>query len=135
MKKSIALFAFGMLFLLNGCSYSTANISDVKMCAQIQEEGLFCESDTAVFASTTPAIYVSATLNNAPADTKVKFTWKYLPDNFDISSIDLVGGEENSALYSYLEAPDNGWPLGEYEIVIKVDSDNSDPISKKFEVK
>lgn len=131
MKKISMLFA--MILMVASCSVSTANITDVKMCLSLQDD--LCQDDVAVFENTVPEIYVSAILNNAPEGTKVFFTWNYLEDGtLEIASVDVVTEETTSNLHSYLTIPDNGWPQGKYEVVIKVDADNVDPIHKEFSV-
>lgn len=126
-------FSLIAVILLTGCNISTANLSDVMSCTEITDN--LCTEDITTFAPDTPEIFVSAILNNAPEGTFTTFSWRYLEDNYDIDSITLESIETTTTLQSSFTIPDNGWPLGEYEVVLSLDTDNSEPIHKKFIVK
>ena len=128
MKKLIPTLA--VITLLTGCYVSTANLTDVMSCTEITDN--LCTEDITSFSPDTPEIYVSAILNNAPEGTLTTFSWRYLEDNYDIDSITLESIDTTTTLQSSLSIPDNGWPLGEYEVILSLESDNSEPISKKF---
>jgi len=127
-----------LLLLFTGCSISTANLKDVKMCTEMTEGR--CPSDTTVFSSTTPEIFLSTTLKNAPSGTKVSFQWNYLsngqPDPLDTVSMEAPSEDTTSYLYSSYPIPSSGsWPAGKYEVVLSLNSDNSESIHKEFEIK
>jgi hypothetical protein len=120
---------------MNSCTVSTANITDVKLCEKLQD-GL-CPTDQDVFSTTTPKFYVSCILRNAPDDTEVTFSWYYFGDEKILIDEVTISSEDKGAtvnLQSNLSIPDNGWPVGEYEVVIKIHTDNSEPISRNFKV-
>lgn len=129
MKK--ALFVLTAIFFA-ACSYSTANLSDIKACTAVSENQ--CMTDEAIFSADTPEIFISAVLNNAPTETTVKFTWRYLEENLDIAEVDLVSEEITSKMQSSLTKPTAGWPKGKYEVVLKIGTDNAEPVHKEFSI-
>ncbi len=120
-------------FLLTACNISTANLTDVMSCTNAPD--ILCEEDISIFATDTPEIYVTAILNNAPEGTLTTFSWRYITDDFHIDSITLESLETTTTLQSSLNMPDEGWPVGEYEVVLSINTDNSEPVHKKFSVK
>jgi hypothetical protein len=125
--------------IVNGCSFkvSTAGLDNVKMCAQ-EPSNSGCATDTTNFKPNTGKLFVTANLNNAPEGTKVKIEWKFLgggsvaPQTID--TVTLETKANTNLVNSYLSSPNNGWPKGDYEVVISLDTDNSKPVSKKFSI-
>ena len=135
MKKAIILSVIlvGLLVVFQQCNVSTANIVDVKMCEST--ENTQCAEDNPVFSTNTPVIYVSCVLKNAPEGTKVNFKWYYLvEDKVFIDEVSLVAQATTTPMQSSLNMPDAGWPTGNYEVVLSLDTDNSTPITKSFSV-
>ncbi len=135
--KRFAFLPFLALVLFTGCSFSvsTANISDVKMCPKLNEST--CDDDQTTFLSSdTEVIFVSAVLQNAPEETKTDFTWQYMDKDgpIEIGKIAIETKETSNDIYSYYEKPDDGWVPGDYEVVLKIQTDNADPITKKFTI-
>lgn len=120
-------------FLLTACNISTTNLSDIMACTETQD--VLCAEDITTFATDTPEIYISAILHNAPEGTLTTFSWRYITDDFHIDSITLESVETTTTLQSSLNMPDEGWPVGEYEVIISIHTDNSEPVHKKFTVK
>ncbi|MBI5869948.1 MAG: hypothetical protein HZB44_03165 [Actinobacteria bacterium] len=120
-----------------GCNVSTANLSNVKVCDKIEDEQ--CPSDMSSLDRETPAFYVSADLDNAPSGTKIKIDWRYLSGEIgnepqDIDSVSLTSEEDSNNVQSSLERATEVWPKGEYEVVLTIQTDNAEPIHKKFSV-
>ena len=140
-KGSVRIFGLFVLSTLaaTACSFnvSTATLENIKMCVE-RPENQTCASDTAQFNTTTPKIFATADLKYAPEGTKVKIDWKYLGGDTvkatDIASVDLVTKSDTNIVFSNLNAPPNGLPEGNYEVVISLGTDNSKPISKQFSV-
>ena len=140
-KGSVRIFILFVLSTLTAtaCSFkvSTATLENIKMCVE-KPENQTCASDTAQFNTTTPKIFATADLKYAPEGTKVKIDWKYLGGDTvkatDIASVDLVTKSDTNIVFSNLNAPPNGFPEGNYEVVISLGTDNSKPISKQFSV-
>jgi len=134
LKLFIILFCL-LPFLLGNCNISTANISDVKMCDQMTDGQ--CSQDKVSFTTTTPAFYVSCNLNNAPSETEVTFSWYYNGDTkILVDEVTINSGDNGGSLglHANLSIPDNGWPPGDYEVIIKIHTDNSKPTVKSFSV-
>ena len=124
-----------MSFYLSNCNISTANISDVKMCETI--EGFQCPEDNPVFGTDASQFYCSCVLNNAPEGTQLNFAWYYLEGEkvlIDEVTVEADGTSSTYNMQSSLSRPDNGWPTGNYEVVLELDTDNSQPITKSFKV-
>ncbi len=140
MKKSLivnSLAIISLLFIVYGCecSFSTARLTDVKVCTSL--EGNLCSQDKTNIEATSPVIYASCVLKNAPQNTDVKFTWFYYGDSkFEIDSVILSSGDNigNIDMNSSLSIPYNGWPLGVYEVEIQIVNDTSEPIVKQFNI-
>lgn len=141
MKKAFFMAALLMVAALSwgaGCNVSTASLSNVRVCEQL--EGDQCPSDMSSLGKETPSFYVSADIDNAPTGTKIKIDWRYLSGEVgnepqDIDSVSLTTEEGTNTLQSSLKRSTELWPRGEYEVVLKIDTDNADPIHKKFSVK
>lgn len=138
MKKIFLSFVIvGTLFWLSGCEFSvtTAHVENVKICNTAN--GNKCPSDNPNFATNTPEIFLSCQLKNAPQDTKVQFAWYYngqkkiLIDAVKVNTGDRTGTLD---LHSSLSRPNNGWPRGEYEVVISIVDTDKEPVVKKFAV-
>jgi len=135
MKKIISVLAItvAVIFALSRCNVSTANLSDVKVCESVQDNQ--CASDNPVFDVTTPEIYCSVVVNNAPAGTPVTFSWFYQGDSrmaIDAVTINTPDGGTTFNMQSSLNIPNNGWPTGIYEVEIALGTDNAKPIVKSF---
>ena len=126
-----------VLTVNTGCSASTANISDVKICDGLSDGA--CASDMPALATDTGTFYVSGNLNNAPSGTKIDVNWRYLGGELgqaqDIDSVSMVSDENTNTIESSLEHSTASWPRGEYQVTLKVNADNVDPVNKQFSVK
>jgi hypothetical protein len=139
--KVVEILALSVLSSLTivGCSFSvsTAKLENLKMCGKVTTNKE-CASDTSTFAKNTPKLFATADLNNAPEGTKVKIDWKYLGGEAgtatDIDSINLETKSNMTTITSHLSAPNQGLPVGKYEVVMSLDTDNSKPIRKQFSI-
>lgn len=113
--------------ILPSCSVSTASLSDVKVCTSIN--GSECSSDVPSFPEDSPVIYCSAKLNNAPDDTKVTFDWKHEGESF--GKVDVKSG---SGFVSSSYRPPSTFPPGKYSVTVKIEVDNSTPLTKEFTI-
>ena len=131
--KYLFLIIIGIIILSFFFDLNSAHIEDVKMCNSLGSNE--CTSDKPVFKPNTAQIFISCKLENPPMDTKVEFTWYYLMDGrTKIDAVIINSGEEIGTinLHSSLNQPNNGWPLGDYEVVIKILETEKDPIIKSF---
>jgi len=140
-KRPLRIFILFVLstIAITACSFnlSTATLENIKMCVE-KPENKTCSSDTAQFKTTIPRIFATADLKYAPEGTKVKIDWKYLGGDTvkptDIDSITLETKSDTQLITSSLSAPTNGFPDGNYEVVISLSTDNSKPIRKQFSI-
>ncbi len=81
---------------------------------------------TDVFDANTPEIFCSVKLSNAPSDTEVLSEWVYIKGELEgvtdhvIDSFPVLTDGTRYIEFS-MTRPDNGWPTGEYEMVLYVD--------------
>jgi len=136
MKKIITNFvAIAFLMFITSCefNFSTANIDDVKMCTSINDNQ--CGSDNPNFTPSTPEIFISCHLKNAPENTEVEFAWFfYGQEKIAIDVVKLNSGDQIGTLnlQSSFSRPNNGWPVGEYEVIITILGTEKEPVVKKF---
>jgi len=114
---------------LLGCdgevSFTTASLSEATMATGIDSESKPV-SATDVFDANTPEIFCSVKLSNAPSDTEVLSEWVYIKGELEdvtdhvIDSFPVVTDGTRYIEFS-MTRPDNGWPTGEYEMVLYVD--------------
>jgi hypothetical protein len=103
---------------------STASLSEATMAENVNED-LSPLNATDVFNIDAPEIHCSVKLSNAPMDTEVQGEWIYIEgegedvENYLIDSTILIT-EGTRYLDFSLSIPDNGWPVGEYELVLSI---------------
>ena len=136
--KNITKITVGLLitFALAACSFSasTATLSNIKTGSKLVKGEV--KKEVRVFSTDAPLIFISANLNNAPEGTKVTFKWRYLEgEGQDIDSVEVESKSGENRMSSNLSKPDVGWPQGKYEVILELNTDNSKPIHKKFQVK
>lgn len=140
MKNITEFLGFTLMasIILTSCEFevTTAHIKDVKTCVYIS--GDLCDQENSVFNPNDPQIYVSCKLRNAPENTLVTFVWTYVEGNpIVIDEITLNSSDYgiNVDMNSSLSRPNNGWPKGNYEVVIKIGDNDGSPKVKTFKVR
>lgn len=87
-----------------------------------------------VFATDTPAIYLSADLADVETGSTVTVSWISVdsggiaPPNYQIDSVDLDIGMIENHVNASLSKPDAGWPTGDYRVDLAVDGDVADSV-------
>lgn len=140
LKNLTAAVVLTLALLLNACNFnfSTASVTNVSLCDAPDATGN-CPADKAQFSPDAPMFYLSCNLNFAPEDTQVKFQWyntdgqRYLIDEATLRAGD-VGSGSTFNVHANLSKPTNGWPKGNYEVVVSLNTDNFQPITKTFKV-
>jgi hypothetical protein len=103
---------------------STASLSEATMTENV-DDSLRPLNSTDVFNIDAPEIHCSVKLSNAPVDTEIKGEWIYIEgeeeglENYMIDS-NIIITEGTRYLNFSLSIPDNGWPVGEYELVLSI---------------
>lgn len=134
MRSFIIFFVLSTL-LLQSCDFniSTANITNVKVCTSIEDNK--CDSDNSSISINTPVIYATADLENLTEGLVATIIWQF--DNsgtwYEIDKVELKINNMNQ-IKSSLSAPTNGWPLGNYQVIFLLNTDNSKPITKSFTI-
>ena len=137
-KYSCLFVAFICLFQNCEFKVSTATILNARVCDKPVEGQFLCSNDTPSFTQKSPKLYASCELKYAPEDTEVTFSWYGYPkgEKVLIDAVTLRAGDHGNGssyqLRSFLNSPSNGWPKGAYEVVISLDTNNSEPVIKKF---
>jgi hypothetical protein len=140
-KRTVIILSIVAIIIIivarGGCEFnvSTAKVTDVKICTALAD-GL-CDNDNPVLSTAAMDIFASCILKHSVAETRVKFTWFYYGETkIEIDNVELNTGDKigNLNLHSSLSRPNNGWPIGVYEVVIEVQTDNADPVVKQFSI-
>lgn len=133
--KKINLKAFVMLmligvvsYILPACNVSTANLQDVKLCTEKSSSGV-CDSDASTFPASTPVIYCSANLKNAPSGTKVTFEWKHSGQSMGKADVETSSGTVSSNFTT-----NGAVEPGSYSVTVKINTDNATSITKEFTI-
>lgn len=132
------MLTIALSILLTSCEFevTTANIKDIKTCVFLSDD--LCDQEDPVFNPSDPQIYVSCKLKNAPDNTLVTFVWTYVEgDPIIIDEVTLNSSDYgiDVDMSSSLSRPNNGWPIGKYEVVIEIGNHDSSPQIKPFEVR
>lgn len=140
MKRILILMLAGLAAVtLTACEVSTAKLTDVRMCDKATSEGA-CETDMSTFKPDTKEIFLSAQLENAPSDTRVTATWIYrggeAGEREEIDTVSVTTTESGTMpYYSSMPISSGEWPRGDYEVMLTLETDNSEPVQKQFTVK
>ena len=119
------LFVICFSSIFPSCSVSTANLSGVKLCSSLS--GTECGGDVSSFPADVPVIYCSASVNNAPSQTKVLIEWKHGSESLGTMEREIESGYIHATL-----KPNSTLAPGQYSVTLKIASDNSTPITKQF---
>jgi hypothetical protein len=138
MKKYYTLLiVFSFIIFSAGCKTQSDSviINNIKICSNIT--GSQCQFDNPNFSPSTKQVFVSCTIEKATIDTGIDFSWFYNGQTKTlITSSQLVPDlhKEENILYSSISKPLNGWPIGEYEVMISIVGTSKESIIKKFTV-
>lgn len=86
------------------------------------------EQTETTFATDTPKLYLSATItDDVPSGSKLTVAWISIdsggvaPANYRIDEVSFDVGALDNRLDASLSKPNNGWPVGTYEVELIVD--------------
>lgn len=104
------------LFVLPGCSFTTAHFSEVHLARAIDEGGRPTVKTT-TFHRSDPVLYCCALIANTPSETAVKAVWAYQgPEGRQIIDSAEVSVDEDRWLYFSLRPSGAGLPYGNYVV-------------------
>ena len=136
---AIAVLTVGLLALpLMSCSaevsFTTAKLSEATMAKGVDETTLKPVEKTDTFSTDTPEIFLSAKFSNAPSETEIASEWIYVEGEIaDLKDylIDTVSVEVSGTDYLYfsMPVPDQGWPRGQYQVVLYIDGEEAETVS------
>ncbi len=135
MKKVLSLcLVIFLSVLISSCSFTTANLTDLKMASSVQDN--LPVDVTNVFTTTSPEIYATGTLKNAPDGTTLTAEWYYLDESPEIfiDSATLEPTDVNTSFSFSLSIPDQGWPTGKYEVRFFIDDSTTAASKLSFTV-
>lgn len=93
-------------------------ISKLTMSTGVKGDTFEPVNPTNTFTKTSPAIYCTGMLTDAPANSTVRFVFYYLENGrTEIAPVEMKAGGTRYTM-AYLTAPQKGWPLGKYEVVV-----------------
>jgi hypothetical protein len=129
LKSFVILALIGTFcYTLPACNVSTANLSDVKLCSEKNSGGV-CDADASTFPVSTPVIYCSANLKNAPSGTKVTFEWKHGSESLGKADVETSSGTVSSNFTT-----NGSVEPGKYSVTVKINTDNAKPETKEFTI-
>ena len=132
-KKSgeilLAVLVLMVMLGTGGCegevSITTAHFNEATMALGVDANNKPVDPTT-VFSTEIPEIFCSAKLSNAPDDTEINSSWIYVKGeladltDYEIGNYTLTTGGTQYIQFS-LTKPDNGWPRGNYKLVLSID--------------
>jgi len=135
----IAALTIGLLSLpLMSCSgeasFTTAKLSEVTMAKGVDETTLKPIEKTDTFSADAPEIFLSVKFSNAPSETEIASEWIYVEGEVaDMKDylIDTVSVEVSGTDYLFfsMPVPDQGWPRGQYQIILYIDGEEAETVS------
>jgi hypothetical protein len=135
MKKILVFIALiGELVFLSACSFTTANFTNLQMASELDKQNNPV-TITSTFTTSSPIIYATGIIKNAPQKTVIKSEWYYL-ETEDVTFIDEISyevTEVTTVFYFSFSKPTSGWPLGNYEVKLYIDGVYKSTLSFKVE--
>ncbi len=119
------------LFSFEACTRHDDEKFSVKLC----HEHKFgrCDCDTSIYQKTVQTIYCDLSLLQVNDLEKIKISWFFLSDKKVLikeESVKLDGENKNHLLT--LDKPENGWPIGMYEVKLTSNHSGFKSIIKSF---
>lgn len=134
-KFLLPLILITLLFfsILTGCEEKIATIDEITMTNEVDSDGKNLDSVQSYNDRKDEFIIVTL-ISNAPKDTKIEFKWFYKEKNEFIDSA-TVFTDGTRYVYSTLSKPNNGWPAGEYEVKVYLNSKDTPDKTINFNVR
>ncbi len=107
-----------------------SGLSNVKTAVMIEADTFEPVGVTSVFKTDSPEIFVTCTVSGLPIGTVVEGEWYYLDQDVFITSSTVRTTQDRQNLYFSLSRPDNGWPVGAYEVTLYVEGE--EPVIASF---
>ncbi|HNW05260.1 MAG TPA: zinc ribbon domain-containing protein [Oscillospiraceae bacterium] len=125
---SLTMFAEGDL------SFTSAGLKNAHMTTAMDANGAPVD-EVASYAPDAPELVAVAELRNAPIHTRVRFVWKYLPQDVLIAEYVMDSGENETDVYVFSDITNDGpWPEGEYRVEFYIDDKTTPDATVTFTV-
>ncbi len=123
------------ILALNGgeVSFSTANLSEYAMAAEVDPVLLTPTVKADVFSTDAPIVYATMLVKNAPEDTLVTAKWVYEDESYEIGTAELLTTQASQYLAFHLTMPDTGFPVGSYRVDISLNGEFQKSMTFKVE--
>ena len=134
-KRSLLVLLAALSLSLLGLSImSCSGEVSLTMAKSIDETTYKPIEKTATFGVDAPEIFLSAKFSNAPSDTEIMAEWVYVEGEaedlrdylIDAVSIYVAGTDY---LSFSLSMPEQGWPQGQYEVILYIDGEEAETVS------
>lgn len=126
MRRLVLLLAV-MTLALAGCEsplqLTTTGLSEPAISTAVDLNTKAPLEKATIFPSDTKTLYATVRVKNAPADTGVKVVFYYLEGNRQQIAEDTVKVEGSRYLSYAFNPPENGWPVGRYEVEFVLDGE------------
>lgn len=127
MRKLMRAVAGAGLMALLSQAASLAQADEFENIVLSAEEGAAESVDT--FTTDTPKIYVGADLDEVSSGSKITVAWISVdsggaaPPNYKIDEASFDVGAIENHINASLSRPNNGWPVGTYQVQLAVDGE------------
>ena len=111
---------------------STPSLSQATTCKSVNPQTGEPIEASSTFTPDTPEIFASAKLSNAPAGTEIKSEWIYVQGDLLIDTWS-TSAEGTRYISLSITRPDNGWPTGDYKLVLYLDGEEAASVSFKVQ--
>lgn len=114
---------------------SSRILGNVTLCQLNEQED--CITEMALLPVNSFGVRIKANVSTAPVGTIVNAQWRYvegrLGQSIEIETVPLTKSSDSVVwIQSSLKKPEDGWPIGEYEVALSVASDNPEIEVKRF---
>lgn len=101
-----------------------------------QIESTFCLNDTTQIKSSAQAIGFHLGLDSVLADTRIKVMWKYIGagDTPLVVSESVKRLKADTSWLNFTLSSPSGFPRGNYELIVALETKNANPVYRKFTV-
>lgn len=130
------LLVLSLAFTTQEVSATTARVKNARMTTALESPAMKPLDKVISYPVNAPEMIVSAELRNAPVNTRVRFVWKYLTADMEITQFQSDSGDSEPNIYIFNNINNNGrpWPQGEYRVDLYVDNRGKPDASVDFEV-
>lgn len=130
-KVLLVFFVVATIALFTGCQFYTPSLSKLSLGTKIDDETKEVLNPEASFEKSTPIIYASVLIKNAPRGTILKAFWER-EGRAVVDPIELEAEGSRYAAFT-LKKPLEGFRSGNYTIRIEIDKTNI-VLTKEFTI-